>query len=119
SAVEAVHRAGLLHRDIKAGNVMLADDGRVVLMDFGAGRDFPDCGHEVAGTPLFLAPELLKGQAAMPQSDVYSIGVVLYYLLTGSYPVDGATTEDVIAAHAAGVRGRISTLRADLPAGLA
>src|SRR5262245_52377929 len=91
-AVSAVHAAGLLHRDIKAHNVVRADDGRVVLMDFGAGRELDDSSSsDLAGTPLYLAPEVLAGGPATVQSDVYSLGVVLYHLLTKSYPVEGKT----------------------------
>jgi serine/threonine-protein kinase len=108
SAVAAVHAAGLLHRDIKAQNVMLADDGRVVLMDFGTGRDLDDStdGH-VSGTPLYLAPEVLAGIAASPRSDVYSIGVVLYHLLTGSYPVQGRDLAALRRAHSAQTAGTL------------
>jgi TolB-like protein/tetratricopeptide (TPR) repeat protein len=118
-AVEAVHGAGLIHGDIKSGNVMLADDGRVVLMDFGTSREVQDRPGDLAGTPLFLAPELLKGEPATPRSDIYSVGVVLYHLLTGSYPVDGITARAIGDAHAAGVRSSIQAVRTDLPAGLA
>jgi serine/threonine protein kinase len=90
-AVAAVHDAGLLHRDIKAQNVALADDGRVVLMDFGAGRDVAESpASDLTGTPLYLAPEILAGQPASVRSDVYSVGVVLHHVLTGSYPCAGA-----------------------------
>jgi TolB-like protein/tetratricopeptide (TPR) repeat protein len=106
-AVSAVHRAGLLHRDIKAHNVMLADDGRVVLMDFGAGRDVGDRStSDLAGTPLYLAPEILAGGAATPQSDIYSLGVLLYHMLTGSYPTQRTTVPDVRNA-----RGRNERVR--------
>ena len=89
-AVAAVHAAGLLHRDIKAQNVMRADDGRIVLMDFGTGRELATAAaSDLAGTPLYLAPELFAGEPATVQSDVYSLGVLLYHLLTGTYPVTG------------------------------
>src|SRR4029078_1485153 len=82
-ALAAVHGAGLVHRDIKAQNVMRDDDGRLVLMDFRAGRE--RLGEEVpdlAGTPLYLAPELFDGERASAQSDIYSTGVLLFHLLT-------------------------------------
>jgi len=98
-AVAAVHAAGLLHRDIKAQNVMQSEDGRVVLMDFGTGRESVDERSDLAGTPLYLAPEVFAGQAASAQSDVYSLGVLLYHLLTGSFPVQGRTPAEVRRAH--------------------
>ena len=75
-AMAAVHEAGLLHRDIKAQNVMMTGAGRVVLMDFGTGCDPLDgSSATLAGTPLYLAPELLRGSAPTVQSDIYSLGV--------------------------------------------
>ena len=63
-AIAAVHASGLLHRDIKAQNVMRGDDGRIVLMDFGAGREIEAQGSDLTGTPLYLAPEVLRGGPA-------------------------------------------------------
>ena len=100
SALEAVHHAGLLHRDIKAANVIRTSEGRVVLMDFGAGRELEDLDNsDLTGTPLYAAPEILRGEAATPQSDVYSVGVLLYRLLTVAYPVDGQTVVEIRRAH--------------------
>ena len=114
-AVSAVHRAGLLHRDIKAHNVMLADDGRVVLMDFGAGRDAGDSSSaDLAGTPLYLAPEVLAGGTATARSDIYGVGVLLYHMLTGSYPVRGGTVEEVRHAHGRNERNSLRSLRPDV-----
>jgi tetratricopeptide (TPR) repeat protein len=105
-AVAAVHRAGLLHRDLKAQNVMRDRDGRILLTDFGAGREWSgesgDAGHELAGTPLYLAPEILAGQPASPASDIYALGVLLYHLATGSFPVRGRSIVELREAHAAG-----------------
>ena len=104
-AVQAVHAAGLLHRDIKAHNVVQADDGRVVLMDFGTGRELDDTSSsDLAGTPLYLAPEVLNGGPATVQSDIYSVGVLLHHLITGSYPVRGGTIREVRRAHEDGQR---------------
>ena len=121
-AVAAVHSAGVLHRDIKAQNVMLADDGRAVLMDFGTGRELADnFSSDVAGTPLYLAPEILAGGDATVQSDIYSLGVLLYYLVTGSYPVRAETLSDLRLAHQRNERVSIRTARgrSDLPPKLA
>jgi serine/threonine-protein kinase len=119
-AVSAVHSAALLHRDVKAHNVMLADDGRVVLMDFGTGREFSDGAiSDLAGTPLYVAPEVLHGQPAGIQSDVYSLGVLVFHILTGRYPVEGRTVSDIRAAHRTGSRVRLRDARPDVPAPLA
>lgn len=116
-AVAAVHDAGLLHRDIKATNVIRADDGRVVLMDFGTGRDTADAASsDLTGTPLYLAPEVLRGEPATIQSDVYSLGVLLYRLLTGGYPVHGTTLQAVRLAHHNGERASLRRARPDLAA---
>jgi serine/threonine protein kinase len=118
-AIAAVHQAGLLHRDIKVHNVMREDrTGRIVLMDFGSGafrsddaRDMPD----LAGTPLYLAPELLSGAAPTTASDIYSLGVVLYHLATLEFPVSGDTIEIAHASHSSGQCVPLVDRRADLP----
>ena len=111
-AIAAVHDAGLLHRDIKSQNVMLADDGRLVLMDFGTGRELGDnSAAGLAGTPLYLAPELLSGQEPTVRSDIYSLGVLLYHLLTGSYPVRAQSLRDLRLAHERRERTDVRTAR--------
>jgi eukaryotic-like serine/threonine-protein kinase len=86
-ALAAVHAAGLVHRDVKTSNVMREVGGRIVLADFGAGRHL---GHEPndgpAGTPHYAAPEVVAGYEATVLSDIYSLGVLLFRLVTGSYP---------------------------------
>src|SRR5688572_5890643 len=109
-AVSAVHSAGLLHRDIKTHNVIRADEGRIVLMDFGAGAELDEgASRSLAGTPLYLAPELFAGGSATVQSDIYSLGVLLYRLGTKSYPVQGRTVEEVRQAHKRGERPDMRT----------
>jgi eukaryotic-like serine/threonine-protein kinase len=116
AAVGAVHDAGLLHRDIKAHNVMVAADGRVVLMDFGTGRDVEDTSRsDLAGTPLYVAPEVLCSAPATVQSDVYSLGVLLYHVVTGTYPVRGTTLAEVRRAHETNTRVPLREARSGLP----
>ena len=119
SALSAVHAAGLLHRDVKAQNVMRDRNGRLVLMDFGTGRDaVSDEGafvHDEVGTPLYMAPELFGGGKASVQSDIYSVGVLLYRLVTGSVPIEAHSPESLKAAHLAGQRVRLADVRSDLP----
>ncbi len=119
-AVSAVHGASLLHRDIKTHNVMRAEAGRIVLMDFGTGRELEDHARaDLAGTPLYLAPEVLAGTQATVLSDVYSLGVLLYHLVSGSYPVHARTVREVRRAHERGERIPLRTERSSVPATLA
>src|SRR5262245_49347523 len=98
-ALTAVHRAGLLHRDVKAQNVMREDGGRIVLMDFGTGREIDAKGSpgqpEIVGTPLYLAPEIFRGEPASVRTDVYSAGVLLYHLVTASFPHPVKTVDEL------------------------
>ena len=115
-ALAAVHNAKLLHRDIKAHNVMRESGGRIVLMDFGAGRQLSESHiSDISGTPLYLAPELFTGQPASPASDLYSLGVLLFYLVTGKHPVEGRTLTEIMLVHNQGGRHLLSDLRPDLP----
>ncbi len=121
-ALAAVHAAGLLHRDVTARNVMREDRGRIVLMDFGAGHDDARAkatheGRDMAGTPLYMAPELFIGQRADQRSDIYALGALLYYLVTKRFPVSGRSLNDISAAHARGARTRLRDARPDLPPG--
>ena len=92
-ALESAHLAGLVHRDVKPSNVLIAADGQVKLADFGIakslagprGADLTLTG-QVVGTPAYLSPEQLEGRTATPRSDVYAVGVLLYEALTGSKP---------------------------------
>lgn len=118
-AVAAVHDARLLHRDIKAANVMRSERGRVVLMDFGTGWEADGSSSAVlAGTPLYLAPELLEGAAPTIRTDIYAVGVLLFLLLTRRYPVSGHDIDDLKQAHRQGQRIGVRTLRSDVPAAL-
>ncbi|GAB2749527.1 hypothetical protein GCM10027072_52920 [Streptomyces bullii] len=90
AALRAAHSAGVLHRDVKPGNVLIANDGRIVLTDFGIatveGSSALTMTGEVVGSPEFLAPERALGRTPGPESDLWSLGVLLYAAVEGSSP---------------------------------
>ena len=101
SALEAVHQVGIIHRDLKPGNVMLMSDG-VKLLDFGIAQASSDTDARtglVIGTPSCMAPEQLTGRGALPASDVYALGCILYWCITGRAPFEGETVDDVVKGH--------------------
>jgi eukaryotic-like serine/threonine-protein kinase len=115
-ALSALHSAGLLHRDIKAHNVMREVGGRIVLMDFsGVGDVTPEAGAALSGTPLYMAPELFDGAQPSAATDTYSLGVLLFYLFSGRLPVEGNTLSDVRRIYKSGKRLRLRDLRPELP----
>jgi hypothetical protein len=117
-ALAAVHAAGLIHRDVKANNVMRESGGRIVLMDFGTGRESASTlAGDLAGTPVYMAPEVLDGGPASTRSDLYSVGVLLFYVVTGEYPVAGRSLLDLTLAHRRGDRKLLADRRPDLPDG--
>jgi serine/threonine protein kinase len=112
-AVGAVHGAGLLHRDIKSGNAMREEGGRILLMDFGLTHQL-DEQQDLSGTPTYMAPELLHGAPATVSSDIYALGILLFHLLTGKYPAEGASFRELREAHEAGKRRTLLDERPDL-----
>ncbi len=102
SGLDAAHRAGLVHRDIKPGNLLLTCDGRVKVTDFGiahaAGSAPITAPGIVMGTSLYMAPERIAGGPGTPASDLYSLGIVMWECLLGQPPFRG-TSPDVMAAH--------------------
>lgn len=119
AALAAIHKQGLLFRDIKLQNVIREKGGAVKLTDFGSGLDGerPDRGR-ISGTPLYIAPELFDDAPASVQSDIYALGVLLYCLVSGEFPVEADTIEDLQEAHRGGHRLLLDA-RPGLPAAFA
>jgi serine/threonine-protein kinase len=114
-ALDAVHKVGIVHRDLKAQNVMRDAAGRIVLMDFGSGVSDEPRDAAVGGTPLYLSPEVLVGSAATIRSDIYAVGVLLFHLLTGGYPFEGSSVDDVRARQRLGQPASLRRARRDVP----
>lgn len=105
SGVSYIHRHGIIHRDIKPDNLFYLPDGSVKISDFGISTMVGEKlkGDGVTGTIYYTAPEIILGNQCGVASDIYSMGIVFYELLTGSVPFDAATPEDVALLH---VRGK-------------
>ncbi|WP_371174679.1 Stk1 family PASTA domain-containing Ser/Thr kinase [Buchananella felis] len=124
SALEYSHREGIVHRDIKPGNIMLTTAGQVKVMDFGIARAMEDSQssmtqtHGVVGTAQYLSPEQARGEVVDSRSDLYSTGCVLYELLTGRPPFSGDTAVSVAYQHVQELPKPPSSLAADIPGDL-
>lgn len=117
-ALRAVHDARLLHLDVKPGNVMREASGRVVLMDFGAGRDLASIRLDprlLAGTPPYIAPELFRGEVPTARADLYSLGALLFHLSSGALPIEGKNFADFIRAHGSRTRRHLAEAAPRLP----
>jgi tRNA A-37 threonylcarbamoyl transferase component Bud32/tetratricopeptide (TPR) repeat protein len=129
AALGAAHRRGIIHRDVKPQNIMLeADTGRALVTDFGIARLAPASGADeddadrltglgmVMGTPRYMSPEQASGERDLtPAADMYSLGIMLYEMLTGEYPYRGARGARAMMAHLTQAAMPIREVRADIP----
>src|SRR5437660_1245381 len=119
SALRFAHRHGIVHRDIKPHNVLVDGEGRVKVTDFGIARagaasQMTEAGS-IVGTAQYLSPEQAKGTAVDQRSDIYSLGIVLYELLTGSVPFTGDTPVEIAMKHISETPAPPSSVRPDVP----
>ncbi len=107
SALDTAHARGVVHRDIKPDNVLFRDDNTPVLTDFGIARQFTTDSQRVTqaglavGTPSYMSPEQISGEAVDGRADQYSLGAMWYQMLTGKLPFEAAHTSDLLLAHLA------------------
>jgi hypothetical protein len=111
-ALQVVHAAGLIHRDLKPPNVMLREDGSIVLIDFGIAKGEQLGGRSTAvgvlrGSPYYMSPEQAQGIGLDARSDLYSVGVMLFEMLSGNKPYTGSSAMEVMQQHVHGPRPRL------------
>lgn len=104
AALGVVHTQGILHRDLKPPNIMLREDGQVVLIDFGLAKAISNATRSTAagvlrGSPYYMSPEQAQGEELDGRSDLYSLGVIFFEMLTGAKPYLGATAVEVLQQH--------------------
>ncbi len=123
SGLASAHRAGVIHRDIKPANILLDEEGNAYLSDFGIAKDLGSEGGltgngTVLGSPGYLSPEQVQSELISPQTDIYSLGVMLYELLAGQHPFPGASVGELLMKQVREPLPALEEIRPDLPSGL-
>src|SRR4051812_29605662 len=118
-ALAAAHARGIVHRDVKPGNVLIGRDGRVKVVDFGIARAVAEAQMTLPGTTLgsvhYFSPEQARGETATNESDIYSLGIVMYEMLTGVRPWEGDSAASIAMARLSGAVPSPSAIRAGTP----
>ena len=118
-ALAAAHARGIVHRDVKPGNVLIGRDGRVKVADFGIARAVAEAQMTLPGTTLgsvhYFSPEQARGETATNESDIYALGIVLYEMLTGTRPWEGDTAAAVALARLSGTTPDPALVRPSIP----
>jgi serine/threonine-protein kinase len=120
TALDALHEAGLVHRDVKPENVMLDEEARALLADYGLAKGpaytVLTRPGQVMGTPAYMAPELVNGQEATSATDLYALGCVLFECLTGRPPFTASNVFELLMSHVDREPPSIAAVRDDVPA---
>src|SRR5262245_59331670 len=125
AALTIAHRHGVIHRDLKPANILLDEDNNAYLADFGIAKDLGAADDTIApvttqtgtvvGSPAYISPEQIKAEPITPQTDIYSLGIMLYEILTGALPFEGPTPVVVMFKHVHEQLPRLQVHRSDLP----